>query len=390
MNELERYKAIAKAAEVYRNKYMTLSENLAKSLIQASKATFMKEAASLKVDTAWVSEFQSNISMLSKAVNSPAVELARAANVSISRMVVETVRPMRELADQISTISEAWKEKLQPTHALMNSIAAPETALRAHLANISKVTILAQGSLSRFPFEEVGKALRIGSRLRETLSKGFLNFSRSYSNLFTSFEKTDLGIFSSPPVISELPSFEFFNASDLLQVITVEDDEKELAEEKQQACEEIRDGIEETLPIRLAELDEELIPLWQGAKRALHSSNPDRVRHFAISLRELLTHVLHRLAPDDEVREWSTRPEHFSDNRPTRMARLLYICRDINHGPFVDFVEKDVAAVSAFVKLFQRGTHEIKSAYTQKQLLALRTRMESTIRFLLEISRENN
>ena len=55
MNELERYKAIAKAAEVYRNKYMTLSENLAKSLIQASKATFMKEAASLKVDTAWVS-----------------------------------------------------------------------------------------------------------------------------------------------------------------------------------------------------------------------------------------------------------------------------------------------------------------------------------------------
>ena len=133
-------------------------------------------------------------------------------------------------------------------------------------------------------------------------------------------------------------------------------------------------------------MDDSLVQLWEGARGAFDSSNPDRVRHFAVSLRELFTHVLQQLAPDDKVRQWSTSPDLFSDNRPTRKARLLFICRDISNGSFIDFIEKDIAAVLELVKLFQRATHQVIVPYTEAQLEALMIRMESSIRFMLEIS----
>lgn len=44
--------------------------------------------------------------------------------------------------------------------------------------------------------------------------------------------------------------------------------------------------------------------MWQGAKSALNSTdNPDYARHCAVSLRELFTHVIHRLSPDDEIKK---------------------------------------------------------------------------------------
>jgi hypothetical protein len=123
------------------------------------------------------------------------------------------------------------------------------------------------------------------------------------------------------------------------------------------------------------------------SKEAARSENPDRARHVSTSLRELYTHIVHRIAPDSEVQSWTSESSHFHNGRPTRKARLLYVCRHLNHGPFETFVQKDVAAALGFLDLFQMGTHDIVPAFSATQLSSLIQRMEGLLRFLLETSK---
>jgi Predicted pPIWI-associating nuclease len=102
----------------------------------------------------------------------------------------------------------------------------------------------------------------------------------------------------------------------------------------------------------------------------------------SISLRELFTHVLHKLAPDSEIRSWTSSPEYFDRGNPTRKARLLFICRDINYDPFSAFVEKDITSVLSFWEVLNRA-HEIVIPFSQRQLTAFKIRMEGALRLLL-------
>jgi hypothetical protein len=151
--------------------------------------------------------------------------------------------------------------------------------------------------------------------------------------------------------------------------------------------EEISEEIAEVLPVLLSKLNPKLLRLWEGATHARRSSNPDRIRHFATSLRELMTHVMHQLSPDEEIRGWSTSTTDFADNRPTRKARLRFIARDINHGPFTDFIEKDIQATLATFNLFHAGTHGIDSSLTEAQLAALQAKVESALYFMILTAR---
>jgi hypothetical protein len=164
-----------------------------------------------------------------------------------------------------------------------------------------------------------------------------------------------------------------------------EKEDSEFIEQKQHVRREIQAETNDKLADLLARLNEGLVTLWDGARLSLNSDNPERARHTAVSLRELFTHVLHALAPDAEVKNWTNNPKHYHNKRPTRKARLLYICREINYGPFTDFIEADINSTLKFLDLFQEGTHKIVIEYQERQLRAMLVRMESTLRFLLEI-----
>ena len=103
-------------------------------------------------------------------------------------------------------------------------------------------------------------------------------------------------------------------------------------------------------------------------------------------LRELFTHILHKLAPDKEFFEWNQDETNLYDGRPTRKGRLLYIYRNINHPPFVKFLNYDISAAISFLELIQKGTHSIEKPYDDRQLKALLIRMESLIYNMIEIS----
>ena len=125
--------------------------------------------------------------------------------------------------------------------------------------------------------------------------------------------------------------------------------------------------------------------MWKGAIEALHSNNADRIRHFVTSIRELYTHILQILAPDEQIKAWSNDPNHLFKGRPTRKARLYFICRNIATHPFSKFVDKDIDATLALMELFQIGTHVIDPKFSEKHLTTIKCKAETTIRFILEI-----
>lgn len=138
----------------------------------------------------------------------------------------------------------------------------------------------------------------------------------------------------------------------------------------------------------LASFDKRLLGLINGARESLQNENPDRARHVTTSVRELFTHVLHALAPDADVRKWSSDASHYHNNRPTRRARLLYICRKFSCDPLSQFVEDDVRAALTLIDSLNEGTHVIQSRLTYFQLEAIVCRMEALALFLLKLSRD--
>lgn len=123
---------------------------------------------------------------------------------------------------------------------------------------------------------------------------------------------------------------------------------------------ELAGRIEYELPARLDAVGPGLSRLWRGAAAAARSSNPDRVRHASVSLRELRDHVLRGLAPDAEIEAWNPDPELKHQGRFKRSARLAYVARNARPGPFEDFTKKSHEAALAACELFQKGTHSLE------------------------------
>lgn len=317
-------------------------------------------------------------------VDSPALRILGGANSTLAT-ILERQSELEKLTESARLLGTTWRSQIEPLLHLSEASQAARLSLESHYARIAEVTIAAQRFLADVPWDSVGAALRGMTAEVESIKGPFLEFTHSYSGLVRSFEQPELAITSLPPVVSGVPPVEVFTASDLLAHLSRpeplrSDDDVELRRE-------LSDEIEESLEGLLWAVDPALIATWRGAKQALSSDNPDRARHVAISLRELLTHVLQRIAPDARVESWTSDPEHFHDGRPTREARLLYLCRTIDHGPFSGFVRKDVASTVSFIGLFQRGTHKIQVDFSESQLRLLVLRAESLLRFLLSIDR---
>src|SRR6266487_1872339 len=304
------------------------------------------------------------------------------------KLDVRTMQMMQEQARTIQRLSPdalVMQKILEQVHITNNLLSGINIPLR--LIENTGALKWAYVSLSSLLWTNIGNALKIDTGSRTMLGNDILAFSNSYFALSQSLERTVLDLnLTSSMLIFELPEVELFNGVDLLEAITVENEESEAISENDEDKQGLRDEIStqtaEALETLLAGLDRNLVLLWQGASQALTSNNVDRNRHFLISLRELFTHVLHQLAPNDEIRAWTTSPEHFDRGQPTRKARLLFICRDINYSPFSSFVEKDIASILTLWEILNRS-HEIAIPLTQKQLVALKIRIEGALRLLL-------
>jgi predicted pPIWI-associating nuclease len=295
---------------------------------------------------------------------------------------------LQDIAKHSLTPAHEWSTAAQVLRDAIGPLQATTLSFQIHFARVSEISLMAQAHFEALQLSGIGDALRIASAEQANLRLLISEITGSYSDLLSSFSTKHSGIAAFAPIVSGLPPVEFYNALSLGRAVS----ERETVPSTEDGLlgAEIRGDSEISLEQLLRELQPELQRLWVGAKQALKSSNPDRVRHCATSLRELYDHVVRAIAPDDAIMNWSKDPNHFQDARPTRRARLHYICRQIDHGPFKTFVEKDVAATLAFHSLFQQGTHAVSSDFTEAQLVAMVQRMDGTLRFLLELWRQGN
>ena len=140
----------------------------------------------------------------------------------------------------------------------------------------------------------------------------------------------------------------------------------------------------------LKAVDLDLARAYAGSRDALHGTNPDRERHFLSSMRELWNHLLRKIAPDEQVLEWIPKDgkDLLHEGKPTRKARVLYVCRDLNHGPLNDFIICDTRALVELINLFNR-VHQLERGLSAQQIRALQLRSDSWLIYILDIWKES-
>jgi hypothetical protein len=240
-------------------------------------------------------------------------------------------------------------------------------------------------TISQYPSKEIALSQTLNSDLAN-LGRSFMDYFSLHSEFQQNYKQNKNGL---PPIASELVARELFTTTTSVKSIFIgeelnEYDETEIIKEK------ISVETNDKLQLLLSELDPELVNLWLGAKEAISSDNSDNARHFNVSLRELFTHVLHKLAPDKEIRSWSTNPDDFRDGRPTRDARLRYIYRKINDDSFGALIKKFNSFSLELMDFLNRCTHKPRINMMDMQFRVIMMQIELLISQLIEVSQSNN
>lgn len=337
---------------------------------------------------------------------SPMIDFSRQATLAISGLTTPSV--INGLAASVATNYQPWYEaniakssilsataystlNLVDTSKNLASVIGNQSlsalTLQSSLVKATEFSLFAEKSLYAVTIENLGSRIALAAESKNYLTTSFLGLSGSYSTLLKSFESNPLSYTQISPSVLRIAPLEYFSTANLLEAISVDED---ITPEEELLKNEIQYENEILLSSHLPRIDPGLYKMWKGAIEAYNSNNSDKVRHFSTSIRELYTHFIHILAPDDAIKKWTSDPNHYDKGRPTRKARLLYICRNINNDPFNSFVKKDVDATIAFIDIFQKGTHDIDSTFSPNHLVTIKSKAENTLKFLLEIHFSTN
>lgn len=236
------------------------------------------------------------------------------------------------------------------------------------------------------------EALKCITALRES---DFYKVQNTFRNLTLTYDRLTDSILSLPeqPYLPEcvLPGATreiVTNCYALDEICITDESEKELDVSKNQLIAELKEETTGCIVKLIGEVDPTLLRMYIGAQDALESKSVDRTRHLFISLRELFSHLLRRLAPDEEVRIWISRNDKkdtVEDRElPTRRDRILYICQGLDDGPLGDFIDCDAEVFLKLMDIFQR-VHKTDLELTDRQLRVLALKADSFLTYILRI-----
>jgi hypothetical protein len=307
-----------------------------------------------------------------QAVSLQEKELARKLSESLGRLtanIASSISPLKTIQDEVASSLQGILDQLSVTAQVAEAFKDINVRVMDQIREIGTLSvpianlagsIEAIGSPLRMPYESM--LLR---EVGETIS--------SYQNLMKDvlpFERFTV----LPDAIRYYPTIEMHNTSVIVGQLLMGDD--------YEVEEEVIAPDTDELSTWLGMLDPSFPTMLEGANQAIFSLNPDRCRHFASSHRELCTHILHSLAPDDAVRSWTSDPNHFREGRPTRKARLSYIVRNYKNKPFGEFFVRDF---SNQMDLLNADEHRKSQDYGENELLLLHERFLSALGFLKKI-----
>lgn len=160
------------------------------------------------------------------------------------------------------------------------------------------------------------------------------------------------------------------------------------------------DEMEEPVPILseedpecmglLASVDPRFLKMLTGAWESLKSHNPDRERHILASLRELLGNLLRHLAPDENLVPWinaqATQNGLMHEGRPTRQARIRFICRNKSHSDLESFLGASIKEFAELMEVLNR-LHKPDIRLSDKDMKILIYAAEAKLKFLINVAK---
>ena len=330
------------------------------------------------------------------------LEFARAMEVSsfASSQIAELAKASQHwqgLAGGIAAAGNAIVEMSQPHSTWLEGLSIPDGIVSnldlqikgissIQLANVAYRTTITENIFAGIDFGDIQEKFGITEPILHQLQEAINNMTDTYGSLAMSLN--DLPDVVALPAYS-LPgaSRELFLTGHALQTIWPTEDQVD--EEVKEHVEEVR---QETAGCRelLYSIEPALVGLYAGAYNAFNSDNADKARHTISSLRELWSHLLRCLAPDEEVTAWARSLNDknlLHEGQPTRRARVLYVCRYLNHKPLSEFVAQDTKALVGMMEVFHR-VHALEPNLTDDQLYTLLLRSDSWISYLLHIHKE--
>lgn len=319
---------------------------------------------------------------------SPPMKLLAKAHTEVSSALASHA-DLSNISHASAALSPHWMNNIAAYELFSSQTSAAELALKSHYTSVTKSALLAQERMLGVHWENLGRATTMRAQEFSVIRERFTELTESYGDLMRSFDQSTHFMADFPPIFSGGPPIEILTSARILESLTEPSSDEARLDIDREAESEIEDEIEASVDELLAAVDPGLRKIWRGARDALRSQNPDRTRHVAFSLRELVTHVLHALAPDNAVHGWAPDKSYLHNGRPTRRARVLFVCRRIDHGAFTNFIRADVKASVEFINLFQRG-HELSISFSEEQLRTLVTRTEAFLRFLILTHRSSD
>jgi len=295
------------------------------------------------------------------------------------------------IAESISAAHQSWLDTIKPIQHDFSHISQLQASAKLALCDTSLRLAATERLMAGIDFEAIRSRFQIEMPIISGLESSIAHVAASYGNLAESLREIS--------DITRLPAFvlpgatrEIYTTSFALETLRPWDERDE--DEAETEIQFVAEAELETSGCiaLLQQVDPGLARPYIGARDALYGNNADRARHILSSLRELWNHLLRRLAPDDLVAAWipgvSNQKDLLHDGKPTRRARVLYVCRELNNEPLIDFLIHDTRALVKLIELFNR-VHELETELTDEQLRAILLKTDSWLMYILQISSGN-
>jgi len=295
------------------------------------------------------------------------------------------------IAESLSAAHQSWLDTIKPIQHDFSQLSQLQASAKLALCDTSLRLSATERLMAGIDFEAIRGCFQIEMLVISGLESSIAHVAASYGNLAESLREIS--------DITRLPAFvlpgatrEIYTTSFALETLRPWDERDE--DEAETEIQFVAEAELETSGCiaLLQQVDPGLARPYIGARDALYGNNADRARHILSSLRELWNHLLRRLAPDDLVAAWipgvSNQKDLLHDGKPTRRARVLYVCRELNNEPLTDFLMHDTRALVKLIELFNR-VHELETALTDEQLRAILIRTDSWLMYILQISSGN-
>ena len=295
------------------------------------------------------------------------------------------------IVESLSTAHQSWLDTIKPIHYDYSNLSQLQASAMQALCDTSLRLAAAERLMAGIDFDAIRGRFQNEMPVISRLESSIAHVAASYGGLAESLRDIS--------DITRLPAFvlpgatrEIYTTSFALETLHPWDErDEDEAETEIQLVAEAELETSGCIAL-LKKVDPGLARPYIGARGALYGNNADRERHILSSLRELWNHLLRRLAPDDCVAAWipgiSNQKDLLHEGKPTRRARILYVCRALNNDPLTDFLMHDTRALVKLIELFNH-VHELETGLTDEHLRAIILKTDSWLMYLLQISAGN-